>query len=543
MTAANNGMKGKDSIGICGGTITIDAQNDGLKATKADDPEQGWIAISGGTLNITAKGDGIQAETDCYIDGGTLNVTTTGEIAVSTSDDQPFGGGGFGGRFDNGQSPFDGQTPPQGGNRPDGAAPMEKPDDATGSQPAETAPAVTTTTTTTNTEATTDTDTNTTAAEDASSKGIKAGNALTITGGTIQANTTDHCMHSGGAFTCSGGTLELSSSMAMGISSHGDLEITDGSITIDQATEGIESKADMNLAGGTIRILQATDDGLNTGGGTGMGMGVPMGQPDENQPGDPSATTAADETTTTETTTTTTTLSSTDTATDAAEESHELTISGGTIYICADGDGIDSNGSITMTGGTVFVSGPVSGGDGAIDFETDMTMTGGSILALSSRGMMEYPSTQHYYTTSISANAGDFIAVCDADGNVLMGMQTQKAVSDVVYYGDQMDNCQLIVDGTYSGTLSDDGTATDGTVSGGTAADSFQLTDGSEQSSAPGNFGGKGGTPPNNGEMPTFSDGEQPEPPQGEFGKGQQNGENGAPTPLQGSQSSENTTA
>ena len=146
VTAANNGMKGKDSIGICGGTITIDAQNDGLKATKADDPEQGWIAISGGTLNITAKGDGIQAETDCYIDGGTLNVTTTGEIAVSTSDDQPFGGGGFGGRFDNGQSPFDGQTPPQGGNRPDGAAPMEKPDDATGSQPAETAPAVTTTT-------------------------------------------------------------------------------------------------------------------------------------------------------------------------------------------------------------------------------------------------------------------------------------------------------------------------------------------------------------------------------------------------------------
>lgn len=316
--------------------------------------------------------------------------------------------------------------------------------------------------------------------------------------------------------------------MAKGISSHGDFAITDGSITIDQATEGIESKADMNLAGGTIRILQATNDGLNTGGGTGMGMGFPMRQPDGNQPGDPSATTTtADETTTT----------------DTATESHELTISGGTIYICADGDGIDSNGSITMTGGTVFVSGPVSGGDGAIDFETDMTMTGGSILALSSRGMMEYPSTQYYYTTSISANAGDFIAVCDADGNVLMGMQTQKMVSDVVYYGDQMDNCQLIVDGTYSGTLSDDGTATDGTVSGGTVADSFQLTDGSEQSSTPGNFGRKGGTPPNNGEMPTFADGEQPKPPQGEFGKGQQGGGNGAPTPPQGGQPSENTAA
>ena len=107
------------------------------------------------------------------------------------------------------------------------------------------------------------------------------------------------------------------------------------------------------------------------------------------------------------------------------------TVNGGSVNIqvtgeTGEGDGIDSNGSITMTGGTVFVSGPVSGSDGAIDFETDMTMTGGSILALSSRGMMEYPSTQHYYTTSIAANAGDFIAVCDADGNVLMGMQTQK---------------------------------------------------------------------------------------------------------------------
>ena len=270
---------------------------------------------------------------------------------------------------------------------------------------------------------------------------------------------------------------------------------TDGpTITVNSCNEGLEA-ADLSIAGGNITI-HAGDDCLN----------------------------AANS--------------------DLTGYAFTLSISGGTLVMdTPSGDGIDSNGSITMTGGTVFVSGPVSGGDGAIDFETDMTMTGGSILALSSRGMMEYPSTQHYYTTSISANAGDFIAVCDADGNVLMGMQTQKAVSDVVYYGDQMDNCQLIVDGTYSGTLSDDGTATDGTVSGGTAADSFQLTDGSEQSSAPGNFGDKGGTPPNNDEMPTFADGEQPKPPQGEFGKGQQNGENGAPTPPQGGQPSENTTA
>lgn len=470
VNAANNGIKGKDSIGICGGNITITAGNDGLKATETDDPERGWIAVSGGTVTIAAEGDGVQAETDCWIDGGELHITTTGEIAASETEEMPAGGGFGGGQF-------------QGGGRFDGNAPMQQESEFPSAEATVHQMANGITDNDDNAAAETDT----TEIESASSKGVKAGGMLTMTGGTVQVSSTDHCLHSTGSFFCSGGTLQLNSSKAKGISSHDILTISDGSITIEQATEGIESRSDMEISGGTIRILQATDDGLNAGGGNPMGMGFPMQETTD-------STTNADDT----------------------AENHNITISGGTIYICADGDGIDANGGIVMTGGTVFVSGPVSGGDGALDFETDMTMSGGSILALSNRGMMEYPSTPHYCTTNVQAQAGDFIAVCDANGNVLMGMQTTKEVSDVVYYGEQMENCQLRIGGTYQGTLSKENTAVDGTISGGTTVE-FDLTDGTEQDGfSQGQFG-NGGMHPDFGRKPDFAEGELPEPPQDGF--------------------------
>lgn len=470
VNAANNGIKGKDSIGICGGNITITAGNDGLKATETDDPERGWIAVSGGTVTIAAEGDGVQAETDCWIDGGELHITTTGEIAASETEEMPAGGGFGGGQF-------------QGGGRFDGNAPMQQESEFPSAEATVHQMANGITDNDDNAAAETDT----TEIESASSKGAKAGGMLTMTGGTVQVSSTDHCLHSTGSFFCSGGTLQLNSSKAKGISSHDILTISDGSITIEQATEGIESRSDMEISGGTIRILQATDDGLNAGGGNPMGMGFPMQETTD-------STTNADDT----------------------AENHNITISGGTIYICADGDGIDANGGIVMTGGTVFVSGPVSGGDGALDFETDMTMSGGSILALSNRGMMEYPSTPHYCTTNVQAQAGDFIAVCDANGNVLMGMQTTKEVSDVVYYGEQMENCQLRIGGTYQGTLSKENTAVDGTISGGTTVE-FDLTDGTEQDGfSQGQFG-NGGMHPDFGRKPDFAEGELPEPPQDGF--------------------------
>ena len=86
-----------------------------------------------------------------------------------------------------------------------------------------------------------------------------------------------------------------------------------------------------------------------------------------------------------------------------------------------------------------------------------------------------------------------------------------------------MENCQLIIGGTYQGTLSEEHTAIDGTVSGGTAAE-FALTDGTEQGGfSQGKFGNVGGMRPDGGQKPDFAEGEMPEPPQDGFGE--QNGE------------------
>lgn len=70
---------------------------------------------------------------------------------------------------------------------------------------------------------------------------------------------------------------------------------------------------------------------------------------------------------------------------------HAITINGGNIYINANGDAIDSNGSLTFNGGTVLIDGPVSNGDGALDSAGTMAINGGTVLISSSAGMMQLP--------------------------------------------------------------------------------------------------------------------------------------------------------
>lgn len=57
-----------------------------------------------------------------------------------------------------------------------------------------------------------------------------------------------------------------------------------------------------------------------------------------------------------------------------------IDISGGTVRVTAGGDGLDSNGSLTVTGGDVRVA-CVGDADGALDFETDCSVTGGTLVA------------------------------------------------------------------------------------------------------------------------------------------------------------------
>lgn len=94
-----DGLRGKDSVQIKGGSIDINANGDGIKSTK------GSVAISGGEIEVKASNDAIQAETALSISGGTLKANgdrslkldktdgaiaiTGGTVLATATDEQP----------------------------------------------------------------------------------------------------------------------------------------------------------------------------------------------------------------------------------------------------------------------------------------------------------------------------------------------------------------------------------------------------------------------------------------------------------------------
>lgn len=120
-----------------------------------------------------------------------------------------------------------------------------------------------------------------------------------------------------------------------------------------------------------------------------------------------------------------------------ADESAYLLITGGTLTVKADGDGLDSNGALEVSGGEVYVSGPTSDGDSAIDYGdgSTATITGGTVVALGSTGMAEgfgNLSTQGSMLISASGNAGDTVTLSDSSGKVLCSYVAQKGFACVL---------------------------------------------------------------------------------------------------------------
>lgn len=160
-----------------------------------------------------------------------------------------------------------------------------------------------------------------------------------------------------------------------------NLEISGGKITIENCNEAIEG-ANITVSGGEIKMTSA-DDGFNVNDSAGV-----------------------------------------------------LTLSGGTVYLNAQGDGLDSNGSIQMSGGTVYVDGPTQSGNGAIDYNTSFAITGGTLVAAGNSGMAEAPDSSSsqlsflMYYSSVQA-AGTPIIVKDAAGNTLISYTPAKDYSSV----------------------------------------------------------------------------------------------------------------
>ena len=224
-------------------------------------------------------------------------------------------------------------------------------------------------------------------------KGIKSDVSVTILGGTISVDSADDAIHTGGDVTISGGTLTLKSGDD-GVHADTSLTISGGSVTVSDSYEGLEA-ADIVIEDGEISIT-ASDDGLNAAGGSdGSNSGGWFG-------GDP-----------------------------FASQDASITISGGTLTVNSDGDGIDSNGDLTVSGGTIFVSGPTNSGNGALDYNGSGVITGGTLIAAGASGMAENfsnGSTQCSVLVNFSStvSAGSEICVYDSDGTLIASYTPEK---------------------------------------------------------------------------------------------------------------------
>lgn len=125
----------------------------------------------------------------------------------------------------------------------------------------------------------------------------------------------------------------------------------------------------------------------------------------------------------------------TDTVTGESDDSIYINISGGKIYINASGDGVDSNGNLTVSGGEVYVSGPVNDGNGSFDYAGTADITGGTVIAVGSSGMAQNfstSSTQGSVLLNVGNQSAGTVSITDSEGNVLAGYNAKKSYSCVV---------------------------------------------------------------------------------------------------------------
>ncbi len=436
VNSTTDGIQGRDYVAIKNGVVNINAQKDGIKSTNDEDVEKGFVLIEGGTVNITSQEDGIQAETNVLIKTGDIKISSGGGSV--NSEVRAAEQPGMGG-FKGGFGKGSDFGNPDGTAMPplDGQLFEEQPGTAAGS--------------------------NSDSSDSVSKKGVKATVGITIDGGTIQIDSADDSLHSNNSITVNGGTLSASSGDD-GIHADNSILINKGEINIVKSYEGIES-SNITINNGNIHIT-SSDDGINiSGGADNSSSGGRPGQDGLNSSG-----------------------------------TGALNINGGYIYVDANGDGLDSNGSINVTNGTIVVNGPTENNNGALDYNGGFKMTGGFLIAAGSSGMAQgtdKTSTQNsaMITFDQKMTVGTLVHIKSADGKELLTFKPAKDFQTVVISSPELrkDSSYDIYYGGSSTGAEKDGLYTDGTYSGGTKFKSFTVSEVLSTVGTAGGFGGRGG--------------------------------------------------
>ena len=290
----------------------------------------------------------------------------------------------------------------------------------------------------------------------AANTGIKGKDYVDITGGIVNVtaaqdgikstNTDDESM---GFTRLSAGSVTVSAGDD-GLKAPHTLEISGGTLNIEESNEGIEAQY-INILDGDVTV-NSTDDGINaslkdsssdTSSDTTSGTATTGQQTQQNQngqvqqapagggtaPGGSQGSTGQNQNMPQPPTGGTGQLPADGAMPGGGGGTFEvvdaaINISGGTVTVNAEGDGIDSNGTVTFSGGTVTVNGPAAGGNNALDSNGDLLLNGGTVTAGSTADMFEAPSsasTSGYLkiTDSSALTQGSTVQVTDSSGTVV----------------------------------------------------------------------------------------------------------------------------
>lgn len=440
VNAVNNAIKGNDEVAIeSGEIIAISRKGDGIKTSNSSlstkGKQKGNVIISGGNIDIYAACDGIDAAYGVDVSGdGNLNIYTDTYSDYSEAVDADNSGSSASSSGSPISTPDSSASNPSSSNQNQGSS-SKSSSNAT----------MMTYTTTANTDNQNNSSVGTppdmnnaqnngnmgnppdmnnsssnpgmkgnfgggnraangmpgnnssgnSSKKSYSTKGIKAESEINISGAAINISSTDDGIHANsdsgvletgedgkGIISISGGTITISTGDD-GIHADKELNITDGYINVLTSYEGLEAIT-INISGGQS-FIYAADDGINAC--TGDGSSTPL-----------------------------------------------INITGGYIDVTTgsgDTDAIDSNGSYTQSGGMVLVKGGSSSGQvsGSIDVDGNITITGGTCVALG--GICETPvnSVNAYVFSSVSFNAGSY-SVKDSSGNEMISFTLNNSYSN-----------------------------------------------------------------------------------------------------------------
>lgn len=381
ISPGGHGVVSKDSLTIAGGSYDISSAGHALVGK--DD-----VCVTGANLTLTAGKDGIHAENKddaalgyVYIGSGSFAISAQGD-GISAGSFLTIDGGSFdivaGGGSVNGEEKasdnwgnFMGGPGGRGQGGPMGGPGGpggigNRPDDAV-------------------------------AEEDSTSmKGIKADGELAIYAGSFVIDSADDAIHSNTNIVIHGGSYTLSTGDdAM----HGEdsLLIRGGQVSIPTCYEGLEAY-EVCIEGGAFDI-HASDDGINAAGGTDA-SGINGGRDGKFGGGF------------------------------MGDTGGNIEIAGGTLTICAGGDGLDSNGTLTMSGGYVYVVNPSAGDTSVLDSAQKPVITGGTYIGLGASQMMaesfSTDSPQGVIACTVGSQpAGAQIRITDEAGNEILAIEAE----------------------------------------------------------------------------------------------------------------------